>query len=518
MNFYFREKQLKRYFKSYIKSLSFIFLSVNLAFASNAVDAIIEHHTQRRILVNTDIVGNKSSIKQESDAITGILTTTTVDTKRHASDQEKFHILKAVVGERFVARAAELKSTNGFSEKPGPNPYSAILKKLTADNTALRNHYRVLELTCDLGDCVGTGDLKSETFNSTIKDLRTLTGMGNHFYQSLIESVLWEHHLVTCDQVTQNIFELIPQFEQQNKSWLTKITLNSVVEINHHPLKKFAQTYMDSILRDTESEDAFYSADDQENFLKSLDSIWGSEYSPYQFSAAKFLVLSPYKAFWCVGIQVLCGIDVYAIAHPNITNPYLENVKFFRKHKEKEEALTKEIVTKKEVLASVTESSEKYKESNGLLETENSRINLLQEILNLQNRKNHLAVHPAQQDAHNFLCIKQWDNMESWDNTESNDFNQELLKREINMAKKLVAMDNRDNTVVTRQNILHEFLDLKEKSSRHKEIRNKLYHILLHNFAGAIDGANDFLVSMILNNAQIERTALTAVATQTAVT
>ncbi|MDP4724970.1 MAG: hypothetical protein NWS47_01570 [Alphaproteobacteria bacterium] len=477
MNFYYREKQLKRYFKSYIKSLSFIFLSVNLAFASNAVDAIIEHHTQRRILENKNIDVNKSSIKQESDAITGILTTTTVDTKRHASDQEKFHILRAVVGERIAARLTEIKTTGSFSAKSDSNPYSAILKNLTSCNTDLRNHYRVLELTYNLGDSFATSTSPNVTIKNMTEELLFLTGTDYCFFGCLIESVFWEHHLVTCDQVTQNIFELFPQFEQRNKSWLGATILASVAEIKDHPLSKFASIFSHS--------------NDPQEILESLNSIWGQKYSPYQFSAAKFLVLYAHPSFWSTGIKVLSNIDQYIIGSPDHVNlKMLRDPASLRKDLRD----TLEKIKKTEDLISIAEKEMKmYEENKGLDEEEQTkRINLSIENLTQEFEvKNQLDLkiqllisllpnfplsHPQQLSAHDFLYIEQWDRLIA-----ISELDAKLLENEINLAKNIMAQNNASTqTQVTTKGLLNKFLSSKEVSSRFDEIKFKLLQYLMH--------------------------------------
>ncbi len=407
---------------------------MNLAFASNVVDTIIDHHTQRRILVNTDIIENKDSIRQESDAITDILTTTPVDAKRHASAQEKFDILKAVVGERVIARLTELKNTGSFSVKTDSNPYTAILTKLSLDSKSLHNHYRVLELTYSLGDLLATATKYDATIENIISDLSSLTGMNSQFFGALIDIIFHEHHLAIHDQSTSNIFELIPAFEQQNKMWLIPVVLNSISEIKNHPLSDFASAYLNPP-----------QAGWTQVILKSLDSIWGEDYSPYQFSAAKFLSFCQERSFSHIGITVLCNIDLYDIADHSLT--INDVITRFRKQSTASGRLIADI-----------EGTKKLEE------------NEKEELLKVGKD------HPNKKNAKDLLSTTLWDLIASLDPENK------LLAREIHLAKTIIGERIKSEITTELAKIsMDEFLSVNEKSAHYDDIRSKLFNYLLNN-------------------------------------
>lgn len=118
-------KQLMNLFTSYARLLAILFVSGNISFASDVITTIKNHHDQRRRLANTDIVKNEDLIRQASNEITYTLTHTPVNTKRHASREEKWTILRAVLGGRIIDSKKEEQ------ESATSNPYSSTLISLT---------------------------------------------------------------------------------------------------------------------------------------------------------------------------------------------------------------------------------------------------------------------------------------------------------------------------------------------------------------------------------------------------
>lgn len=94
-----------------------------------------------------------------SHAINSMLTDAgKVDTKRHATKDESTKVLGAVLAERLLAQEMKHSFDAGKSFVVPVNHYTAIRIKLehtgriNLEDAAKCNHYRVLELTCELGD------------------------------------------------------------------------------------------------------------------------------------------------------------------------------------------------------------------------------------------------------------------------------------------------------------------------------------------------------------------------------
>lgn len=203
--------------KHHIKSLILICFAAIHGFASDAidtsdVDTITTHHTERRNLANADLIRNQSKIKTESDSITDILSKPNkVDIKRHATVEERTQILSAVLGERLLAQKM---IHNGAEDFPMPdNHYRVIREKLeqtastNIEDAAKRNHYRVLELTCDLGDILGCAVIKQiedQRAGQLSAELSSLTGMKLTDISILIETQFYFHNIAMGIKESRN--------------------------------------------------------------------------------------------------------------------------------------------------------------------------------------------------------------------------------------------------------------------------------------------------------------------------
>lgn len=207
--------------------------------------------------------------------------------------------------------------------------------------------------------------------------------------------------------------------------------------------------------------------------MDSLNSIWGAKNLPYQFSAAKYLILQRYQPGWKIGINVLSNIEQFYIAHPNISNKDLgairvqdgliEKMRQMESHRTQLEVNIKKTNIEIESLEEANQSLTEEQKNNLLLRKKELLLNnSTYEIELLSTNIEDLTLfieflkktsYGERSLAIEFLYIGQWDNLET---VFSND---EDLKYEIMMAKNIMARNDPKRL----SQVADEFLSLAKK-------------------------------------------------------